>query len=110
MKKLIVLLSAIGAFSLLPISTAQAGGNYRLTGYTPCGQPIYAYFHVHGYNHCGQPVGHWVTQYPSSCTCNSTPICKPAYIQNGHVHHDHNHGGQIIIQSSGSGWGFQVVK
>jgi hypothetical protein len=110
MKKLIVLLSAIGAFSLLPISTAQAGGNYRFTGYTPCGQPIYAYFHVHGYNHCGQPVGHWVTQYPSSCTCNSTPICKPAHIHHGHVHHNHHKGGQVIIQSSGNGWGFQVVK
>jgi hypothetical protein len=112
MKKLFVLLSAIGAFSLLPLSTAQAGGHYRLTGYTPCGQPIYAYFHVHGYNHCGQPVGHWVTQYPNSCGCNSTPICKPAHIHNGHVHHNHNHhkGGQVIIQSSGSGWGFQVVK
>jgi hypothetical protein len=115
MKKLFVLLTAIGAFSFIPLSTAQAGGTqYRLTGYTPCGQPIYSYFHVHGYNHCGQPVGHWVTQYPSSCGCNNGPICKPAHIHNGHVHHDHNHGynkgGQVIIQSSGNGWGFQVVK
>jgi hypothetical protein len=114
MKKLIVLLSAIGAFALIPLSTAQAGGNhYRLTGYTPCGQPIYAYFHVHGYNHCGQPVGHWVTRYPNSCGCYSNHTCKPVHIHNGHVHssgHHHHKGGQIIIQSSGNGWGFQVVK
>ncbi|RBP36119.1 hypothetical protein DES53_11869 [Roseimicrobium gellanilyticum] len=114
MKKLIVLLSAIGAFSFIPLTTAQAGGNhYRLTGYTPCGQPIYAYFHVHGYNHCGQPVGHWVTQYPSSCGCNSSHTCKPVHIHDGHAHssgHHHHKGGQVIIQSSGSGWGFQVVK
>ena len=128
MKKLFVLLSAIGAFSFIPLTTAEAGTPYRLTGYTPCGQPIYAYFHIHGYNSCGQPVGHWITQYPSSCGCNSAPICKPTtpvidpgFGQPGHQHghnhghgHNHNHGGgsggTVIIEGSGAGWGFKVVK
>ena len=108
MKKLIVLLSAIGAFSFLTFSSAQAGDAYRLTGYTPCGQPIYAYFHVHGYNQCGQAVGHWVTQYPSSCSCNNVNTCKPVHIHDGHYLNNYK-GSQVIIQS-GNGWGFQVVR
>lgn len=74
MKKTLTLLAVAGAMSLLPVSSAQAGhhgSNCRLTGRTPCGKPIYSYYHVHGYDSCGRPVGHWVQQYPSSCHCRS---------------------------------------
>lgn len=118
MKKFFVLLSAVGAFSFAPLSTAEAADPYtRLVGYNSCGQPIYAVFHIHGYNHCGQPVGHWVTQYPTY----TVPV-QPSYPvhvhrshghgghSHGHHHHHHNKGGQIYYQGSGGGWGFQVVK
>ncbi len=105
MKKFLVLFSAMGAFAFTPLSTAEAADSCtRIVGYNHCGQPIYAYFHVHGYDSCGRPIGHWVTQYPSTPAPSPAPICIPV----PHHHHHHNHGSRIVIQ--GPGWGFQVVK
>ena len=72
MKKLISLLTVLGAFALLPVNTAEAhdyGRDGRLVGYTPCGKPIYAYHEVVARDHCGRNIWEWVTRYPSSCHC-----------------------------------------
>ncbi len=61
MKKFLLIISAIGAFSALS-STATAGDTYyRLVGYDNCGHPVYACYHVHGYDSCGRVVGQWTT-------------------------------------------------
>ena len=80
MKKTFFLLAATCALALLPFSSANAGvcPTYRLTGQTPCGKPIYAYFRVCGYDSSGNPVGQWVEQYPVSCRCRlQRPHCDP---------------------------------
>lgn len=95
MKKTMTFLAAACALTLLPLNNANADCNHaRITGYTPCGQPIYAYFHVHGYDRCGNPVGHWVSQYPNSCRCRSG---------GGHSHSGHHHGSS---HRPSSGWNF----
>ena len=84
MKKTLTFLAAACALALLPISNADAdnGSSCRLTGYTPCGKPIYSYFHVHGYDNCGRPVGHWVQNYPTSCHCRSNSNCDSGHNHN----------------------------
>jgi hypothetical protein len=71
MKKSLSLLLVLGALALMPVPTAHAGHSHhgRLTGYTPCGKPIYAYHQVVARDHCGRNVWQWVTRYPSSCHC-----------------------------------------
>jgi hypothetical protein len=82
MKKTFRFLAATCALALLPLSQADAGvcPTYRLTGHTPCGKPIYAYFHVCGYDSSGNPVGRWVEQYPASCRCRlQRPRCEAGH-------------------------------
>jgi hypothetical protein len=79
MKKTFLLLAVLSATAFLPLSEADAGvcPTYRLIGYTPCGKPIYSYFHVCGYDSSGKPVGQWVEQYPVSCRCRlQRPRCE----------------------------------
>lgn len=106
MKKLISVLTVLGAFALMPVNNARAGhqNDGRLTGYTPCGKPIYAYHQVVARDHCGRNVWQWVTRYPSSCHC-------------GDRHRDSNRGhcdsGRSHHSSSGShyrysGWNFNI--
>ena len=72
MKKLFSLFTVLGALALMPVRQASAyhhGRDGRLSGYTPCGKPIYAYHEVVGHDHCGRNIWEWVTHYPSSCHC-----------------------------------------
>ncbi|MCE9520165.1 MAG: hypothetical protein K8R87_11520 [Verrucomicrobia bacterium] len=72
MKKLISVLTVIGAFALMSVNSVSAHDSYnngRLVGRTPCGKPIYAYHQVVARDHCGRNVWQWVTRYPSSCHC-----------------------------------------
>lgn len=70
MKKTLAILATIGTLALTTTADASCYPP-RLTGYTQCGIPIYSYFHLTGYTRCGDPIGHWDTQYPSSCRCRS---------------------------------------
>ena len=68
-------LSVLGAFALMPATTASAHDyrhDGRLVGYTPCGKPIFAYHEVVGHDRCGRNVWEWVTHYPSGCHCRSS--------------------------------------
>lgn len=105
MKKLISLLTVLGAFALIPVNNANAYDschNGRLTGYTPCGKPIYAYHQVVARDHCGRNVWQWVTRYPSSCHCGDR--------HRGNGHRDYSRGrcesGRSQYRSSG--WNFNI--
>ncbi|CAN5750329.1 hypothetical protein BH11VER1_BH11VER1_29220 [soil metagenome] len=81
MKKILMLVMAVAAFSLVPIQSAKAdhGSNRRVVGYTSCGDPIFAVYQIYGYDQCGRPVGRWVTQYPSSRSHYQNEGCRSDY-------------------------------
>lgn len=104
MKKIIMLVVAVAAFSLVPIHNASAGhdSNRRVVGYTSCGDPIYSVYHIHGYDHCGRPVGHWVTQYPSSH--HQSGGYRPQYRQSYRPDYSRH----CEPSRSRSNWGFSI--
>lgn len=71
MKKVFSVLVIASAFTLFSATTAKAdGGERRLTGYTECGKPIFAFYEVVGRDHCGHAIRKWVKHVPQSCHCD----------------------------------------
>lgn len=104
MKKLLMLVAAVAAFSLVPINSAKAdhGCNRRVVGYSSCGDPIYAVYQVYGYDHCGRPVGRWVTQYPSHRYSGG------GYSSGYHQSYRSNYPRHCDSNRSRAGWGFSI--
>lgn len=96
MKTIITIaIASLALLGSMPNADARHGHSNRtfVSGYLPCGTPIYKERFFVGYDHCGRPI--WKTRVVRQ---NYRPVNRPRYV--APCPPPYRGGGHVVIQGS----------